>query len=397
VPPGRTSSIRTGPPARSNHGVPPLQPASIAGCGSGQALGFDLKLLRLDGQAPFYCEDCGYATHMPFQLRLRLSVDSIAFAAREMPKFHAFLEDTYYISDGGLDAVEEMALGFVEIRYVARALLARGLAIDDFAPRIAILVNCRMDFFEEIAKIRATRRLFARMMKEEFGARDPRSLAVNIASHTSGLSMTAQQPVNNIMRGATQALALALAGVQIEISAFDEPTARRARSRTSSPRTQQIIGLESNVTRVTDPPGVPGTEALTDDRAADRIAARIESMGDPARCATTATSARSSCGWSATARGPLRRTSGGGVNHFPMPAGEDTLLREMTERKIEPWRDWIETIRRGRRGDLGAARRAAAACDAAADLRAEPWARSRFWRRTPRRAIAAAMRQAAVF
>ncbi|MCP5067649.1 MAG: methylmalonyl-CoA mutase, partial [bacterium] len=110
-------------------------------------------------QVPFYCEDTGYALHMPFDLRLRLSVDSIAFCSEEMPRFHSFLEDTYYISDGGLDAVEEMALGFVEIRGIVRALLERGVAIDTFAPRIAILVNYRMDFFEEIAKIRATRRL----------------------------------------------------------------------------------------------------------------------------------------------------------------------------------------------------------------------------------------------
>ena len=90
-------------------------------------------------QTPYYSEDTGYGTHMPFELRVRMSVDSIAFCAREMPKFHAFLEDTYYISDGGLDAVEEMALGFVEIRGLIRELLDRGVPVDSFAPRIAIL------------------------------------------------------------------------------------------------------------------------------------------------------------------------------------------------------------------------------------------------------------------
>jgi methylmalonyl-CoA mutase N-terminal domain/subunit len=174
-----------------------------------------------------------------------------------MPRFHSFLEGTYYISDGGLDAVEEMALGFVEIRGIVRALLERGIEIDSFAPRIVILVNCRMDFFEEITKIRATRRIFARMMHDEFGTRDPRSLAVNIAAHTSGLSLTAQQPVNNVVRGATQALGLALAGAQaIEVSTFDEGY------RIPSPeahlvglRTQQVIELETGVTQVVDPLG----------------------------------------------------------------------------------------------------------------------------------------------
>ena len=109
-----------------------------------------------------------------------------------------------------------MSLGFLEIRDVCR-LLARGVPVDSFAPRIAILVNCRMDLFEEIAKIRATRRLFARMMREEFGATDPRSWSVNIAVHTSGLTLTAAQPANNIVRGAVQALAMAMAGFRLDI------------------------------------------------------------------------------------------------------------------------------------------------------------------------------------
>ena len=130
-------------------------------------------------------------------------------------------------------------------------LVARGLDVDRFAPRIAILVNCRVDFFEEIAKIRATRRLFARMMREEFGARDPRSMVGQHHAHTAG--SCAHRRAASLQRRARdqQALALALAGVQaIEISAFDEAY------RTPSPeshlvglRTQQILELETGVTR----------------------------------------------------------------------------------------------------------------------------------------------------
>ena len=327
-------------------------------------------------QVPFYCEDCSYATHMPFALRLRLAADSIEFAAREMPRFHAFLEDTYYISDGGLDAVEEMALGFVEIRYLVRELLRRGVAIDRFAPRIAILVNCRMDVFEEIAKIRATRRIFARMMRDEFGARDPRSLAVNVTSHTSGLTLTAQQPVNNIVRGAVQALALALAGVQaIEISAFDEAF------RTPSPeahlvalRTQQTIQVETGVTKVADPlGGAYYVEALTDEmeRRIVELAARIEAKGDPG--------ALCDGGWFRTlfqnamerhAR-ELREGRLGqvGVNVHRMAEADDTLLREVAERKFEPCRERVDELRELRRArdaervraTLGELRRVAAA------------------------------------
>jgi methylmalonyl-CoA mutase N-terminal domain/subunit len=303
-------------------------------------------------QAPYYCEDTGYATQLPFELRVRMAVDSIAFCASEMPKFHAFLEDTYYISDGGLDAIEEMALGFVEIRGLVRELLARGVAVDRFAPRIGILVNCRMDLFEEIAKIRATRRLFARMMRDEFGARDPRSMAVNVTAHTSGMALTAQQPVNNVVRGSLQALALALAGVQaMEVSAFDEAF------RTPSPqahevglRTQQIIHLESNVTQVADPLG--GSyflEALTDEieRRIRAMIEQVEALGEPAEV--------SESGWfrrlfqnamerhaQALADGSLPKV---GVNCHVVPEEEDTLLREVAERKTDPYRERIDAIR----------------------------------------------------
>lgn len=308
-------------------------------------------------QAPFYAEDCGYAMHLPISLRLRMASDCIAFCTQEMPKFHSFVEDTYFFSETGLNAVEEMALGFIEIRHIVRQLLSRGVAIDSFAPRIAILVNCGMDFFEEIAKIRATRRLFARMMKEEFGARDPRSQAVVITSHTSGLSLTAQQPFNNIVRGAIQAASLAMAGVQaMEISAFDEAY------RTPSPeshlvglRTQQVIHLESNIAAVQDPLG--GSffiESLTDEiekRIVDMIA-DIESKGDPVTL--------SEKGWfknffensmnryhQQVSNGDLAKV---GVNVHRIPDHEDTLLKEISEGKIEPYRQRSEKIKEYKHG-----------------------------------------------
>lgn len=309
-------------------------------------------------QSPFFCEDCGYAVHMPFRLRLRLAADSIEFSSREMPKFHTFLEDTYYISENGIDAVEEMALGFIEVRGLIRELLARGLDIDSFGPRIAILVNCRMDFFEEIAKIRATRRLFARMMRDEFGAKDPRSWAVNISVHTSGLSLTAQQPVNNIVRGAVQALAMACAGVQaLEVSTFDEAF------RTPSPeahivglRTQQVVELESRVTQVADPMGGSYfVESLTDEleRRIGEMICNIEAMGDPAQLADRGFFRRMFD--EATERhsqglidGTLAKV---GVNVHAVADEEDTLLRDVAERKFEPSRErieWMAAYRAGR-------------------------------------------------
>jgi methylmalonyl-CoA mutase N-terminal domain/subunit len=234
-----------------------------------------------------------------------------------------------------------------------------------------------MDLFEEIAKVRATRRLFARMMRDEFGARDPRSLAVNVTAHTSGMALTAQQPVNNVVRGSLQALAMALAGVQaMEVSAFDEAF------RTPSPqahevalRTQQIIHLESNVTQVADPLG--GSyflEALTDEieRRIRAMVEQVEGLGEPAALAER--------GWfrslfqnamerhaRALADGSLPKV---GVNCHVVPEEEDTLLREVAELKIEPYVERIDAIRRHREErDAGRVQESLAALRARAEDR----------------------------
>ncbi len=234
-----------------------------------------------------------------------------------------------------------------------REVLKRGVDIDAFAPRIAILVNCSMDFFGEIAKIRATRRLFARMIRDEFGAKDPRSWSVVITSHTSGLTMTAQQLTNNIVRGTTQALALVIAGTHaIEISAFDEAL------RTPTPeahlvglRTQQIIESETGVTKVVDPLGGSYyVEALTDEmeRRIWGMVQEIEARGDPADLHDS--------GWfRAFFEDKMRRYHQRletkeqivvGVNAYQLPPDEDTLLREVSETKIRPYRERIEEIKK---------------------------------------------------
>jgi methylmalonyl-CoA mutase N-terminal domain/subunit len=340
-----------------SHSLPPA--FAIAGQYlAAREAGLDPAVLRGSAiQPPLYSEDCSYSTFLPFGIRMRLTLDSIAFSLREMPRFHAFLEDTYYISDGGLDAVEEMSLGLLEIREVGRRLLARGLAVDAFAPRIAILVNCRMDLFEEIAKIRATRRLFARMMREEFGAADPRSWSANIAVHTSGLTLTAAQPANNIVRGAVQALAMAMAGVQgLEISTFDEPF------RTPSDvahqlaiRTQQIIESETNVGAVQDPLGGSWyLEALTDELES-RIDAAIRDMEQRGDVGTLVESGyfrgiftramdRHS---SAVQQGELRIV---GVTEHVVPPAADRFLRDVAETRFEPDLAHVERIRAWRPG-----------------------------------------------
>jgi methylmalonyl-CoA mutase N-terminal domain/subunit len=222
-----------------------------------------------------------------------------------------------------------------------------------------------MDLFEEIAKIRATRRLFARMMREEFGAADPRSWSVNIAVHTSGLTLTAAQPANNIVRGAVQALAMAMAGVQgLEISTFDEPF------RTPSPiahqiaiRTQQVIQAETNITAIEDPLGGSWyLESLTDDleRRIDAAVRRMEALGDVGTLVDSGYFRgiflhgmdRHS---SAVQSGELRIV---GVNEHVMAPEEDRFLRDIAEQRFEPDYAHVERIRAWRTGRSDAPLRA---------------------------------------
>jgi methylmalonyl-CoA mutase N-terminal domain/subunit len=315
--------------------------------------GFDPKGLRGSTiLGPLFCEDTCYSSRLPLELQMRLAVDTVIFSTDRMPKFHPFVEDTYYISDGSVEAVDEMALGFIELREIARRVIARGVDVDRFAPRIALLVNCRMNFFEEVAKIRASRRLYARMMREEFGAKDPRSLAVNITAHTSGATMTAEQLINNVVRGAVQAVAMSMSGVRaMEISAFDEAI------RTPTPeahlvglRTQQVVQLESGVGDVADPLGGSYfVEALTtqlEDAIAERIRF-IEDLGDVSDLShqgffraifTEAMIDRS------------REVDDGrrpvvGVNVHKLPSEDDTLLRDLAEERIDPFYDIADEIR----------------------------------------------------
>jgi len=314
--------------------------------------GFDLNKVRGSVlQAPLYAEDCGYSSGMPFPLLNRLAADTIEFAVKKLPRFHAYIEDTYFFSESGLNGVEEMALGFVEIRHLTRELMRRGVPVDSFAPRIAILVNCGMDFFEEIAKIRATRRYFARMMKEEFKARDPRSWSTVITSHTSGLTLTAQQSANNIVRGSIQGMALALAGAQaIEISAFDE--AYRTPSEEAHQvalRTQQVLQLEAGISKVDDPLGGSYyVEALTDEieQRIVSMVAEIEARGDAVALAQDGFFRKL---FADASQRHYRLVSSGerpvvGANCHRIPADQDTLLRDITEKKIEPWRGRIDEV-----------------------------------------------------
>ena len=220
----------------------------------------------------------------PPEPSMRIVVDMIEFCARSLPRWHAVSVSGYHIREAGSTAVQELAFTLADgIAYV-EAAVARGLLVDDFAPRLSFFFNLHNDFLEEIAKLRAARRLWATIMRERFGARDPRSLALRTHAQTAGCSLTAQQPVNNVVRVAIQALAGVLGGVQsLHTNSLDETLALPSEQAVMvALRTQQIIAEESGVTNTIDPlGGAWAIEALTDrlEREARAYIERIDELG----------------------------------------------------------------------------------------------------------------------
>lgn len=220
----------------------------------------------------------------PPRQSMRLVRDTIAFTAAEMPRWNSVSISGYHIREAGSTAAEELAFTLANgFAYVELGLQA-GLKIDEFAPRLSFFFNAHIDFFEEIAKYRAARRIWARWIHDRYGAQAERSLQLRFHAQTAGVSLTAQQPENNIVRTAIEALAGVLGGTQsLHTNSMDEalalPTERAARI---ALRTQQIIAHETNVTHVADPLGGSWyVEALTNEveRQAEEIFVEINKMG----------------------------------------------------------------------------------------------------------------------
>jgi methylmalonyl-CoA mutase, N-terminal domain len=203
----------------------------------------------------------------PIDPALRLVTDMVEFCARRMPHWHPISISGYHIREAGSTAQQELAFTLKDgFTYVEQAL-ERGLDVDDFAPRLSFFFNAHIDFFEEIAKYRAARRIWARELRDSYGARDERSLLMRFHSQTAGVSLTAQQPLNNVVRTATEALSAVLGGTQsLHTNSFDEalalPTEEAVRL---ALRTQQILAHETGVANTIDPLGGSYfVEALTD-------------------------------------------------------------------------------------------------------------------------------------
>ena len=193
----------------------------------------------------------------PPEPSMRLVTDMVEFCAREMPKWHPISISGYHIREAGSNALQELAFTLMNGFTYVEAAIERGLDVDDFAPRLSFFFNAHLDFFEEIAKYRAARRIWAREMRERYGAKNPRSWLMRFHTQTAGVSLTAQQPEVNIVRTALEALSAVLGGTQsLHTNSFDEalalPTENAVRL---ALRTQQVIAHETGVVNTIDPLG----------------------------------------------------------------------------------------------------------------------------------------------
>jgi len=222
----------------------------------------------------------------PLDLCVKAAVDVIEFCNKEMPQWNAtYISACYNLREAAaLTASQEIALGFGHAMAYIRGAMARGLGIDDIAPRANFYCNVGIDFFEEIAKFRAMRRMWARLMKEKFGAKDPRSWRFRLATQTSGASLTKQQPLNNIVRAAFQTMASVIGGAQsVYCTPYEETVCLPTDlGQEIALRTQEIIAYETGVAAVADPLG--GSyylETLTNriEEEASELLDRIEEMG----------------------------------------------------------------------------------------------------------------------
>ncbi len=216
---------------------------------------------------------------------MRLVTDVIRFTAVEMPKYHPVSVSGYHIREAGSTAAQELAFTVANGFAYVESAMAAGMGVDEFAPTLSFFFNAHIDFFEEIAKYRAARRIWARWLRDRYGARDPRSMQLRFHTQTAGVSLTAQQPEVNIVRTAIEALAGVLGGTQsLHTNSMDEvlalPSEKAARI---ALRTQQVIAHETGVPSVADPLGGSWyVEELTDrmEAMAEEIFARIEEIGE---------------------------------------------------------------------------------------------------------------------
>ena len=225
----------------------------------------------------------------PPQPSMRLITDLFAYCANNLPNWNTISISGYHMREAGSTAAEEIALTLSHAIAYVEAAQAAGLAVDEFAPRVSFFFACHLDFFEEVAKFRAARRMWARIMRDRFHAADPRSQALRFHTQTGGVTLTAQQPINNVVRTTLEAMSAVLGGTQsLHTNAYDEALGLPSETAAEiALRTQQVIGYETAVPLVADPLGGSYyVESLTDRVEEEALAmmAEIDELGGAVAC-----------------------------------------------------------------------------------------------------------------
>jgi methylmalonyl-CoA mutase N-terminal domain/subunit len=300
-----------------------------------------------------------HAWCFPIEPALRLIVDCFDWSARHVPQWNTISISGYHIREAGATAAQELAFTLADgFTYVERGI-ARGLDVDSFAPRLSFFWDIHNDFFEEVAKLRAARRIWARHMRDRYGAKDPRSLVMRFHSQTAGVTLTAQQPMNNIVRVAYQAMAAVLGGTQsLHTNSMDETLALPTEESVQvALRTQQVLAYETGAANVIDPLGGSYyVEALTDqlEEEAEDLFRQIDEVGGVVRGLETGWLQRRIAESAARQQWEIEqhRRVIVGVNEFVTDEPELTIqLLKIGDTETEQ-RDRLASLRANRDGEL---------------------------------------------
>jgi methylmalonyl-CoA mutase N-terminal domain/subunit len=291
----------------------------------------------------------------PPQPSMRLVTDTFAYCAAEMPRWNTISISGYHISEAGATPMQELAFTLANgIAYVDAAIAA-GLRIDDFAPRLSFFFNCKMEFFEEISKFRAARKMWAQLMRDRYGAADERSMMLRFHTQTAGSSLTSLQPYNNVVRTAVEALASVLGGTQsLHTNGFDEALALPTEfAATLALRTQQVIAYETGITPVADPlAGSYLVERLTADleAGAARLIKQIDDMGGSVNAIESGWMQRQIADSAYRFQRAVEEQTRVivGVNRFQAEAEEDVEIQRVTPEHEEEQRRAVAKVRADR-------------------------------------------------
>jgi len=291
----------------------------------------------------------------PPEPSMRLVTDTFAYCASEMPRWNTISISGYHISEAGATPMQELAFTLANGTAYVDAAIEAGLKVDDFAPRLSFFFNCKMEFLEEIAKFRAARKMWAQLMRDRYGARDPKSMMLRFHTQTAGSSLTSLQPYNNVVRTTVEALAAVLGGTQsLHTNGFDEALALPTEfAATLALRTQQVIGYETNIPAVADPfAGSYLVESLTSrlEEGATALMRQIDEMGGSVKAIESGWMQRQIADSAFKFQLAVEREERVivGVNRFQAPSASDVEIQKVLPVHEESQRAAVAKVRADR-------------------------------------------------